>query len=142
MNLFEVYLDYYNRACDKHKIKKGKSSVLNSAKTIISANIQQGNFLTRLTVDGEPLIFSEWKALNKLGASKAIKIIRTEYTLDEVLHQVAKPFGETVRKVKLNSPVQLDLFSPLWVDEQEEELKYSPCAITDVHKEVMEKLLF
>ena len=141
MNLFEVYVDYYIRACNKHEIKKIKDSVLNSAKTIISANIQQGNFLTGFTDDGEPIIFSEWKALSKLGSSKTIKVARTEYTLEEISNQVTKPSGEIVKKVKLSSPIQLDLFTPPWVDErEEEELKYSDCVITDVHKKVMEKL--
>lgn len=141
MNLFETYLDYYTRACDKHKIKKGKSSVLNSAKMIISANIQQGNFLTRLTAEGEPLIFSEWKALSKLGTNKSIKVIRTEYTLDEIQHQMTKPFGETVKKMKIANPMQLDLFDILQQEamvEEEEILKYSPCLITDVYKKIME----
>lgn len=141
MNLFEIYLEYYNRACDKHKVKKGKNSVLNSAKMIISANIQQGNFLTRLTAEGEPLIFSEWKALNKLGINKSIKVIRTEYTLDEIQHQMTKSFGETVKKIKIANPMQLDLFETLKqaaMVEDEEELKYSPCLITDVYKKSME----
>lgn len=141
MNLFEIYYDYYNRACEKHKIKQRKVAVLNSAKTIISANIKQGNFLTRLTVDGEPLIFSEWKVLTNLGANKTIKIIRTEYTLDEIQHQVIKSPGETFRKIKVVKPIQLDLFSLSSTDESEEEiLNYLPCLITDVHKEVMGNL--
>ena len=139
MNLFEVYVDYYTRACNKHKIKKVKDSVLNSAKTIISENIQQGNFLTQVTSNGEPIIFSEWKALSKLGISKTIKIARTEYTLEEISNQVTKPSGEVVKKAKLSSPIQLNLFSPPCMDEEEEdELKYSNCMITDVYKKVME----
>lgn len=141
MNLFEVYVDYYIRACSNHGIKKLKDSVLNSAKTIISSNIQQGNFLTRLTADGEPLIFSEWKSLSELGFSKTIKVARTEYTLEEISNQVIKPYGEIVRKTKWKSPIQLDLFSPLCMDEREEDqLKYSICTITDVNKKIMEKL--
>ena len=137
MNLFEVYQSYYNIACEKHKIKQGKSSVLNSAKTIISANIQQGNFLTRRTSADEPIIFSEWKVLSKLGTNKAIKVIRTEYTLDEIQNQITKPLGETVKKIKINSPLQLDLFT-MFTEEEEEVLKYSPCMITDVYKKIME----
>lgn len=140
MNLFEVYVDYYIRACNKHEIKKLKDSVLNSAKTIISANIQQGNFLTRITADGEPLVFSEWKSLSDLGVSKTIKVARTEYTLEEIYNQVTKPFGEIIKKTKLSSPIQLDLFMLTITDEGEEgELRYSSCMITDVHKKIIEK---
>ena len=141
MNLFETYLGYYNRACEKHKIKQRKSAVLNSAKNIISANIQQGNFLTRLTAEGEPLIFSEWKALSKLGTNKSIKVIRTEYTLDEIQHQMTKPFGETVKKMKIANPMQLDLFEipkKEAIVVEEKILKYSHCLITDVYKKIME----
>lgn len=141
MNLFEIYVDHYNRACGKHGIKKLKDSVLNSAKTIISANIQQGNFLTRLTTSGEPLVFSEWKALNELGVDRTIKITRTEYTLEEISNQVTKPYGEIVKRIEWSTPIQLDLFSPICTHEREkEQLKYSICIITDVHKKIMEKL--
>ena len=79
--------------------------------------------------------------MNKLGVSRTIKITRTEYTLEEISNQVTKQSGEIVKKVKLSSPIQLDLFTPPWMDErEEEELKYSDCVITDVHKKVMEKL--
>lgn len=137
MNLFEVYYEYYLAACETHQIKKEKSNVLSSAKIIITTNIQQGNFLTRRTLSGEPIIFSEWKALSKLGTSRRIKVIRTEYTLDEIQQQITKTFGETVKKIKINKPLQLDLFSVV-METQEESLKYSPCMITDVYKKIME----
>ena len=64
-------------------------------------------------------------------------MIRTEYTLDEIQNQITKPLGETVKKIKITSPLQLDLFA-MFTEEEEEVLKYSPCMITDVYKKVME----
>lgn len=135
MNLYKIYYDYYQRACDHHKVKQVKFSILDSAQTIIDANIQQGNFLTRLKADGELIIFSEWKALTTLGTNKAIKVIRTEYTLDEIQQQITKPLGEMIKKNKISNPLQLELFEvPAQVENEEEALKYFPCMITDVYK--------
>ena len=54
---------------------------------------------------------------------------------------MTKSFGETVKKIKIANPMQLDLFETLKqaaMVEGEEELKYSPCLITDVYKKSME----
>lgn len=138
LNLYQVYLDYYDRSCQNHGMKPRNSDVLSSAKTIISANIRQGDFLTQLSSNGEPIIFSEWKQLGKFSKKKFIQIIRTEYTLDEIQRGEDKSPGETVKKKWIASPVQLDLFSPPSnIEVDEEPLRYLPCSITEIHKEIM-----
>ena len=49
VNLFETYLNYYNKACGKHSIEKENNYILNSANTILNKNIQQGDFLNKET---------------------------------------------------------------------------------------------
>ena len=50
-----------------------KRKVQDSAKTLISRNIKQGDFLTKRTPDDNPIIFSEWtpKTLRK-GQKKSL----------------------------------------------------------------------
>lgn len=44
-NLFETYLNYYNKACTKHNVNNVNDNILNRVNTIIDINIQQGDFL-------------------------------------------------------------------------------------------------
>lgn len=140
MNMYQVYYDAYLRQVSEHS-SKVKNRVLDSAKLIISKNIAQGNFLTKLSVTGNPLVFSEWQVINLRKNTKTINVQRTEYTLEEILEGVKKENG--VLSGYSFKEEQLDLFS--LIDEdinnvEEIKMKYIPVKITDVYKEEMEEV--
>ena len=124
-------------------ITKSKQNVLNSAKTIISLNIENGDFLTRTAADQTPIVFSEWKPLNLRSTTKIIKVQRTEYTLDEIYENVKKENGRSLRYVQTDYE-QLDIFSFLSdeidVEEKPKEMIYIPISIVDIYKEEMEEV--
>lgn len=139
MNIYQVYYEAYLQEIIKHN-KKMSNKVLDSAKMIISNNIALGNFLTKLSASGNPIVFSEWQPLNLRRSSKSIMVQRTEYTIEEILYGVKKENGEaTTHPAKA---VQLDLFDLFDVEEvdetKESRMKYVPVKITEVYKEEME----
>ncbi|HGM7568991.1 TPA: N-6 DNA methylase [Enterococcus faecium] len=142
MNMFQQYYDKYKEQVEHHGGKL-KEKVLDSAKKIISLNICNGNFLTRKSADGSPLVFSEWQPINMRKTLKNIKIQRTEYTLDEIYGSVKKESGRAINNL-LQEPVQLDLFEFLEdesenINEFQKEMRYIPVKITDVYREEMEE---
>lgn len=139
MNMYQVYYQAYQHQAAEHGAKM-KNKVLDSAKLIISNNITQGNFLTKLAVDNNPIIFSEWKPVNFHKDDKIIKIQRTEYTLEEILNSVEKESGEASRySIKVD---QLNLFDDFEevAETEEKRMRYVPVKITDVYKEEMEEV--
>lgn len=140
MNIFEVFYENYGEQALFHNGKK-KKSVLESAKTIISSNISQGNFLTRKKIDGELIVFSEWLP-RELKTSKII-ITRTEFTIEEIINDVKKDPGSIVNN-RLNS-TQMDLFEYLGEIDNENNIfketpfKYIPTNITNIYKKEMEE---
>ena len=142
MNLFQQYYDNYKEQVEQHNGEL-KEKVLDSAKKIISLNIGNGNFLTRKSIDGSPLVFSEWQPINMRKTTKNIKIQRTEYTLDEIYGSVKKENGQAINYT-IQQPVQLDLFDFLEdrtknINEVQKEMRYIPVNIIDVYKEEMEE---
>lgn len=144
MNMFQQYYDNYKEQAQYHNAKP-KKKVLDSAKEIISANIIQGNFLTRKTIDDKPLICSEWAPINLRRTTKNIKVQRTEYTLDEIYQNIKKESGITMSSIKQKHE-QLNLFDLLEDEETEggiesaKEMKYTLVNITDVYKVEMEEI--
>lgn len=142
MNMFQKYYEIYTNQVDIHNGKINQK-VLDSAKTIISSNIGNGNFLTRKAVDGTPLVFSEWEILNLRKNTKFLKVQRTEYTLEEIYSNTQKVQGQSLRGIH-QDPEQLDMFS--FLEESPDELvedvemRYIPVKIIDVFKEEMEEL--
>lgn len=141
MNMYQVYFERYQQLASEHGAKL-KNKVLNSAKLIISKNIVQGNFLTRLAPSGKPLIFCEWQVINFRKGIKNLKVQRTEYTLKDVIGGIAREDGET--SIHSDKVDQLDLFN-LFGDEEaleteQKQMKYVPGKITDVYKEEMEEV--
>ncbi|PAQ15108.1 methylase [Bacillaceae bacterium SAOS 7] len=142
MNMFQIYYDKYKEQVEHHSGEL-KEKVLDSAKKIISLNIGNGNFLTRKSIDGSPLVFSEWQPINMRKTTKSIKIQRTEYTLDEIYGSVKKESGRAINHA-IQQPVQLDLFDFLGdesenINEVQKEMRYIPVKIIDVYKEEMEE---
>lgn len=141
MRLYDVYLDYYRQQAEVHG-GSFKQKIKDSAKTIIGANIRQGDFLKRKNNSNKPIIFSEWTALNIKNASVYIDVQRTEYTLDEIFAAIEKEPGTLVEPA-FQGYGQISLFDILEMDEEEvnqQELAmiYTPVRITEVYKEEME----
>lgn len=111
--------------------KKPNTKVLDSAKTIIRANMAQGDTLKHITRDGSPIIFSEWTSVGS-------KVQRTEYTFESIITQ-SGPTG-TVQ----NASEQLDLFAgtDTFDDtpkaEQTKLPKYALCNWVDIYKQKLE----
>lgn len=138
MNLFQVFFEHYQSAANRHNMKM-KSAVNNSAKTIIAANIRQGNFLEKTDSIGETLVFSEWKALNLVKIRANISIQRTEFTLEEIYAEIKNPSGSQVKKEKVFE--QLDIFGDEFKDpddlSEKKEFRYVRCPISEIYKEEM-----
>ena len=142
MNMYEYYHDVYTEVAHKFG-KKPKKNVLNSAKVIIKANMSQGDFLTKLASNGEPIIFSEWKATNDLGGKdKTITVNRTEYTLQDIYDKKKDELGSLYKAPAIIH--QVDLFGefeePENIQSSEQNLRYSTVKITDVYKEELESI--
>lgn len=143
MNMFQQYYDTYKDRVEEYGGQLNKK-VLDSAKKIISLNIGNGNFLTRKSVDGSPLVFSDWQPVNMRKTTKNIKIQRTEYTLDEIYENVKKENGRAIVN-PLHQPEQLDLFDFVEdesedIKETQKEMRYITVKIIDVYKEEMEEI--
>jgi hypothetical protein len=139
MNLFEVYRDFYETTA-KIFNKKPSKTTLDNAKFIISRNIIQGNFLTRKTAAGQPIIFSEWQLTNSLRRNPVmLKVQRTEFSLDEIFAGNDKMSGE---QFDLQHDFeQIDLFVDFGLDievEEKRKQRYKKCLITEVVLEEME----
>lgn len=133
-NIYEVFLENYIEAGSKFKCKL-KDKVKKSAKTIIAANIIQGDFLKEKDAYGNPLIFSEWKEIK--SKSNKIKIQRTEYTLEDIRAKNIKQDGVLEKKIVVNN--QLDFFGE---DESQIEnlvSRYVPSYIDEIYKEEIEE---
>lgn len=143
MNMFQKYYEMYMEQVKFHKGKINQK-VLDSAKIIISSNIGNGNFLTRRSIDGSSLVFSEWKVINLRKNIKNLKVQRTEYTLDEIYDKTQKEFGKSLSEIQ-KEPEQIDMFSFLdepaehIEQEQQREMRYIPVKIIEVFKEEMEE---
>lgn len=141
MNLYEVYKEHYLKVAQKFG-EFCKEEVNSSAKTIISANITQGNFLTKLKPDGEQIVFSEWKIVNELRKDiNTIKILRTEYTLEDIMIGKENEPGSVYKK-----PEQLGQISLFDLCEEETEFSenntnvyYVASPITNIYKEETEQ---
>lgn len=114
----DIYFNTFNHEDQNNKILK-------SANVIISANMAQGDALTRKTATGDPIIFSEWKPLGKT------KVQRTEYTFDSIVEG-----GDSTGTVK-SQYEQLDLFADPNAEPEEPETKqYLPVKWEDVYKQL------
>ena len=124
MNMNNTFRDVYFTSID-HADQNNK--ILKSAQTIISANMAQGDALTRKTATGEPIIFSEWKPIGKN------KVQRTEYTFDSIV-EGGGPLGSVQHQYE-----QLDLFTDDESEAEEQDVQhYLPVKWEDVYKRLVE----
>lgn len=141
MNMYQTYYDYYKEQVNYHDGAINQK-VLDSAKKIISLNILNGDFLTRKSTDGKPLLFSEWQPVNLTGTNKNIKVQRIEHTLDEI-YKLTKE--ENNRTKAIDQSTQLDLFDFLEEDLENTKVDVNngqnlPVKIIDVYKEEMREI--
>lgn len=123
MNMNSTFQQTYFK---NFKPENQSKKVLKSAQVIISANMAQGNALTRKTSTDNPIIFSEWKPLGKN------KVQRIEYTFDSIVEGNG-PTG-TIQK----HSEQLDLFADFDDELEEKAKKYIPVKWEDVYKQLTE----
>lgn len=142
MNLYDTFLYGYDEAISRFATKR-KEQVRRSASTIIAANIQQGDFLSKLNSRQEPIIFSEWKELSITKVGR-IKVVRTEYTLQSMYEGTKNEDGCIIGDTTMNiyQDKQLSLFDFLDGDDNDEvksiPRRYIPCYLMDVYQEETE----
>ena len=136
LNLFITFHDFYKEFAAKFD-RIPKNNVEESAKTIIVANIVQGDFLKRISADGKAIVFSEWAPIKLTKTTKQIKVIRTEYTLREIFEKA------TIEPGTIYTPVpkteQLSLFENQDETPMLPVFKYLPVKITEVYMELREE---
>jgi len=138
INMYEVFRNNYeSMTCSFGRGQK--RSVQDSAKTIIAKNVVQGNFLTQQNPKGEPIVLTEWQSLTKpTKVTKTIKVIRTEYTLDDVVSGRKNELGTTWQSVP--KTIQSELFDVYKFTEKNASvnMRYVTSRIVSVYKEEME----
>ncbi len=138
MNMFSVFYHEYMHVLNDNKRRENKK-VLKSAEVIISANMIQGDAITKKGKDGKPLVFSEW--LLKKGKRGVHKVQRTEHVLDSIIS------GSDTEDTFIwnQSPEQLNLFEPegftqLTLGQNEpHHYKYVPVKMIDIYKRITEE---
>ncbi len=139
INLFMTFERFYEELAEKNNTYP-KKNVIESAKTIASINIVQGDFLKRVGPDGNPIVFSEWAPIRLSKETKYIQVLRTEYTLDAIYEKASL---DTESKYGSKTQfIQESLFDKI-EDEAPKPLLFThiPCLITDVYKQEMEEEL-
>ncbi|MCD5500498.1 MAG: methylase [Lactobacillus delbrueckii] len=132
-NLYQTFAVNYLRGLKaKGQPEHGKPKVLKSAKTIIFANMVQGNTLTYKNVQDQPIVFSEWASYKQEGR---IWVKRTTQTFESIVEGEQTDNGLVVPEDS-----QLDLFTDfdpdtLEVKSKDSYLQYKPIQIVDVYKE-------
>lgn len=125
MNMNNVFRDMY---FNTFKAEDQNLKILKSAQTIISANMSQGDALTRKTATGKPIIFSEWKPVGKN------KVQRTEYTFDSIV-EGGGPLGSVQKQYE-----QMDLFAEDNSESNDENVRhYLPVKWEDIYKRLVEE---
>lgn len=134
-NMYQTFVVEYLRGLKvKGQPEHGKRKVLKSAKTIIYANMVQGNTLTYKNVYDQPIIFSEWASYKQDGR---IWVKRTTQTFESIVEGEQTDSGLIVPEDS-----QLDLFADFdpnthELKEKELYLQYEPVKIVDVYKETL-----
>lgn len=137
INLFMTFDRFYREFAEKNGVCP-KKNVMESAKTIASINIVQGDFLMRTGPDGKPIVFSEWAPIHLTKRTKHIRILRTEYTLDDIYRQASRDAGNICYGVP-------QFVQESWFDQFDNQppmpsvFQYIPCNIADVYKQEMEE---
>jgi len=105
MNMITTFIEEYTKRVVQQFGTQPNQKVIKSAKVIIKANMAQGDALKRVTSQGQPIIFSEWRDIT----GRNHKVQRMEYTFDAIVNG-GKP-NDTVRGNLAEKVEQLSLFS-------------------------------
>lgn len=137
INLFHTFHDFYKQfALNLNQSIKKK--VEDSAKTIISANIVQGDFLKRITSDDKPIVLSQWQTIHLTKSTKTIKVIRTEISLQQIYDKY-EPIPGGLFNPKSETK-QLSLFEVGQESPVAASYRYTTVPITEVFKQEMEEI--
>ena len=137
MNLYISFFEFYKDFAAKFN-QTPKNNVLESVKTVIAINIVQGDFLKRTKINGKPIVLSEWKPVRITKTTKHIKVIRTEYTLQDIFDNIKLEPGTVYTPVPETK--QLGLFDDHVEVTILQVYKNLPVDITDVYKQEMEEI--
>lgn len=128
-NMLELFADYYEATHDASLSKK--SDLYKSARTIIWANVVQGDTLTHKNNSGEEIVFSRWNSV--VGSPSQVR--RTTFSYSSL-------FGDDdISK----SGVQLSLFDQLSAHEEVADSQQECFALIDIElvwkeeKDMLEK---
>ncbi len=115
-----------------------RKKIIDSAMTIVAANIMQGDFLTGRRADGTPLLLTEWRVAGD-STRTTVYVIPTEWTWDEWEQDADVPAGRvyTGRRIR---PAHLQM--SLFAEEEEESTisrRYIKTAIENVCDEEQEE---
>ena len=131
MNMNEQFLRSYYQGIHQLQPEEDVSeltdgNVLKSAKTLIQANMAQGNALTQLDNQGNPIMFSEWKLLGKQHGYQYVQ--RREYTLTAIIEHANEP-------EKDEDPYEeVSLFAKPEEKKSSVTREYDPCRLVDVYQ--------
>lgn len=115
-NMLKLFLDYYEAAHDAPLSKQ--SDLYKSARTIIHANVVQGDTLTHKNNSGEEIVFSRWKPVENFPDQ--VRRITFSYSSLFGDDDIAK------------SGVQLSLFDELSMHEDMADSRPECFALTDI----------
>ncbi|MGN0193790.1 MAG: hypothetical protein ACI39G_01570 [Pseudoramibacter sp.] len=130
MNLYYTFAEAYREGLKPYH-KPLNPNVLKSARTIIQANMLQGDTLKKQDANGRPLIFSEWRLIPKKNPDDRQKVAREEFTFEEILE------GKTESAGKLTPDEQgsqVDMFAMLTgaPEPETEQKRYAVVPIVEV----------
>jgi hypothetical protein len=133
-NMLDLFLSHYQAAHGDSLSKK--TNLYQSAKTIIRANIVQGNTLTHKNSYDEEIVFSHWELVQ--GTTR--KVQRTQFTYSSLFPDSKQSEGDYTQLHMFETVEQLSLFDILNEMEGKEQMaqKYSVVDIEQIWKEEKE----
>jgi len=135
MNMITTFIENYSLIMAKKYNTKPDEKVNKSAKVIINANMAQGDTLKKETLEGAPIVFSEWKMI----PGRVNRVQRSEYTFEAIVN--GKAANDTVVGYRKGCSEQLSLFDLDDSNIREELLtpkNYSVVKWTDIYRQKVE----
>lgn len=133
MNLYYTFCELYHEGLAAYN-KPLDKNVLKSAKTIIQANMVQGDALKKTDASGKPLIFSEWRLVPKSRKNETQKVERLEFTFEEIIDGQSESHGKLTPDKDGEQVAMLFMPKALVSEEQEKTETYAVVPIVEVWK--------
>ena len=131
MNMITTFVERYTSMSTQLYHAQPNKKVINSAKVVVNANMAQGDTLKHVTLEGKPIIFSEWQSVSDN------KVQRVEYTFDAIINEEGP--NETVEGYRKGTTEQLELFSldddSEKQDNEETVKEYAPVNWIDIYQQ-------